>query len=369
VRILFALPGLHRYSRGAELAFIAIARELSKQGESVTLIGSGSSDEQAAYRFLRAASVRRERFERFPFFPVLRNECCYEELTFLPALAWRYRPKDYDITVTCSYPFSNWMLRRPVLRGSRPLHIYVTQNGDWAPLAKHSGARSEYRLFGCDGLVCINPDFFERNRHFWNCRLIPNGVDCNRFRPGVSRRAEFGIPDGRFVILMVSALIPSKRVDTAIDAVSRIPDAHLVVAGDGPLRAKIASAAADSLRGRFTRLSLSPDRMPSLYQSADVFLHCSLDESFGSVFGEAMACGLPIVAHDMPRVRWIVGDDEFLVDTTDPAAVASSLQHAHRSGQAANSLRTARARQFPRDVIADKYRQFFTEMSSERARI
>ena len=49
----------------------------------------------------------------FPFFPVLRNECYYEELTFVASLAWRYRPKDYDITVTCSYPFTNWLLRKP----------------------------------------------------------------------------------------------------------------------------------------------------------------------------------------------------------------------------------------------------------------
>ena len=35
---------------------------------------------------------------------------------------------------------------------------------------------------------------------------------------------------------MVSALIPNKRVEFGIDAVSRIADAHLVIAGDGPLR-------------------------------------------------------------------------------------------------------------------------------------
>ena len=108
MRILFALPGLHRYSRGAELAFISIARELCKLGESVTLIGSGTSENQAPYRFLHAKSIRRERFEKFPFFPVLRTECSYEELTFVPSLVRQYRPEDYDITVTCSYPFTNW---------------------------------------------------------------------------------------------------------------------------------------------------------------------------------------------------------------------------------------------------------------------
>ena len=364
MKILFALPGLHRYSRGAELAFISVARELCKLGESVTLIGSGIPEKQAPYRFLRAKSIRRERFERFPFLPVLRNESSYEELTFAPSLAWRYRPKDYDITVTCSYPFTNWVLRRRVLGGSRPPHVFVTQNGDWAPFAKQSRDKSEYRFFGCDGLVCINPDFFERNKHLWNCRLIPNGVDSDRFRLGAERRAEFGIPEDRFVVLMVSALIPSKRVDVGIEAVSRIPDAHLVVAGDGPLRSRIASAASAALPGRFTRVSLPPDRMPTLYQSAHAFLHCSMDESFGSVFGEAMACGLPIVAHDMPRVRWIVGDDEFLVDTNDPAAIAVSLERARGADQGAKLRRVARAKQLSWTTIAGQYRQFFTDVLS-----
>ena len=256
MKILFALPGLHRYSRGAEIAFISIARELCKLGESVTLIGSGPPEKQAPYRYLQADSIRRERFERFPFLPILRNDCSYEELTFIPSLTWRYRPKDYDITVTCSYPFTNWVLRRPVINGSRPLHVFVTQNGDWPSLAKQSGDKSEYRFFDCEGLVCINPDYFERNRDHWNCRLIPNGVDCDRFRPGAGGRAEFGIPEDRFIVLMVSALIPSKRVEMGIEAVSRIPDAHLVVAGDGPLRESIALLASKALPGRFTRLTL-----------------------------------------------------------------------------------------------------------------
>jgi len=251
-----------------------------------------------------------------------------------------------------------------VLRGSRPPHIFVTQNGDWPAFAKQSESKSEYRFFGCDGLVCINPDYFERNKDAWNCRLIPNGVDCDRFRPGPARRDEFGIPEDRFTVLMVSALIPSKRVEVGIEAVSRISDAHLVVAGDGPLRTAIAAEAAERLPGRFTRLSIAPEKMPILYHSADAFLHCSKDESFGSVFAEAMACGLPIVAHNMPRVRWIVGEDEFLVDTNDASAIAKGIERARHSGNAGKLKRIERARDFSWAKIAGKYRHFFADVIS-----
>jgi hypothetical protein len=74
MRILIALPGLHRYDRGAEIAFIAVAKELVKSGDAVTLIGSGNVRDGAPYRYLRAASMRREYFERFPSLPILRNE-------------------------------------------------------------------------------------------------------------------------------------------------------------------------------------------------------------------------------------------------------------------------------------------------------
>ena len=124
------------------------------------------------------------------------------------------------------------MLRRPSSHGHRPQHVFVTENGDWPAYAN----QSEYRFFSCDGLVCTNPDFYERNRVRWRSKLIPNGVDCSRFSPGPGERGAFGLPKDRLVVLMVSALIPSKFIDVGIEAVSQIPDAHLVVAGTGPLR-------------------------------------------------------------------------------------------------------------------------------------
>jgi hypothetical protein len=65
MRILIALPGIHRYDRGAEIAFMAVAKELAKLGDEVTLIGSGERRIGTPYRYLHASSVRRERFERF----------------------------------------------------------------------------------------------------------------------------------------------------------------------------------------------------------------------------------------------------------------------------------------------------------------
>ena len=354
MKILFALPGLHRIDRGAEIAFISVARELAKSGDMVTLIGSGQERSGEPYQFIHAGSISRDHFGSLPSVPLLRNDYAYEEMTFIPDLLRKYRPADYEVTLTCSYPFTNWALRRPALGRRRPAHVFVTENGDWPAYCN----QSEYRFFGCEGLICTNPDFYERNRRRWVCQLIPNGVDCERFKPGPNQRELFGLPADKLIVLMVSALISSKRVDAGIEAVRQIPDAHLVVAGNGPLRPSIESMAASALPGRFTCFSVPADQMPMLYQSADVFLHLSREEAFGNVFLEAMACGLPIVAPDTARVRWIVGNDQFLLDKDDPSSTAAAVMAASAAPLYKRHDNISKAASFSWPRIARLYRDF-----------
>jgi len=161
---------------------------------------------------------------------------------------------------------------------------------------------------------------------------------------------------------MVSALIPTKRVEVGIEAVSRIPDAQLVVAGDGPLREGVDKLAACLLPGRFSRLTVSPEQMPELYRAANVFLHLSKDESFGNVFLEAMACGLPVVGHDSSRLRWIVGDGEFLLDTNDTKAIAARIQQACQSSGMERQARMGIAANFSWKKVGAAYREFLQEV-------
>jgi glycosyltransferase involved in cell wall biosynthesis len=207
-RVLFALPGMHRVRRGAEIAFESVATEMASLPRfEITVAGSGPPIPGRPYRFLHVPCVPRERFERAPTLPVLRSNYAYEELTWIPGLLLAYAPGDFDITVTCSFPFTNWALRSRLPGRRRPAHVYVTQNGDWPARSRDR----EFRLFGCDGLVCTNPDYYERNRSRWRSVLVPNGVDASRFAAGPARREHLGLPPGAPVALTVSALIPSKR--------------------------------------------------------------------------------------------------------------------------------------------------------------
>ena len=166
---------------------------------------------------------------------------------------------------------------------------------------------------------------------------------------------------------MVSALISTKRVEFGIEAVSRIPDAHLVVAGDGPLRQAIDAKAARLLPGRFTRLSLAPEQMPQLYRSANIFLHLSKEEAFGNIFVEAMACGLPVVGHDTPRLRWIVGDEGFLTDTEGLAAITEKIELARDADPGKREARVAKGATFSWTRVGGMYRAFLKDIIASKS--
>ena len=359
MHVLFALPGLHRFERGAEVVFESVAEEIARRGEHrVTLVGSGQAIPGRAYEFVHIPAISRVNFEKWPKLPFLRHEFMYEDLVFAAGLAASGLVGKADVTMTCSYPYTSWALRRPRLRARRPAHVFVTQNGDWPAI----GRTAEARLFDCEGLICTNPVYYERNRERWYATLIPNGVDPARFRPGPQRKAEFGFPTDQSVLLMVSALDPGKRVLEAMRAVADVPDVYMVVAGDGPLRDEVDRLAAELLPGRFRRGTFRQDQMPDLYRSADLFVHTKILESFGNVYIEALSSGIPLVVHDDEVTRWILGDHATFVDSTSQpaltAAIAGALAKPHATG---GSAAWAHDR-YAWSVVAGKYADFFASV-------
>ncbi|MCR9201175.1 MAG: glycosyltransferase family 4 protein [Planctomycetaceae bacterium] len=369
-RVAFVLPGLGRVQRGAETAFLEIARNMAAWPDiEVELFGTGEETPEGL-KTHSVGYISRERFEKWPSLPFFRNEYAYEELTFTWNLrrAGVYDASRFDATVSCTFPHVNTFLSRRKQAGN-PVSIFVTQNGDWMCRARHR----EYRLFDCDGLVCINPEYYERNKDAYPTVLIPNGTDPDFFTPDCSESvpAEVRIEHDGPVVVMASAMIRSKRVAEAIDAVALIPNACLVVAGDGPDRAAIAARAEQKLPGRHRLLgSVKRHLMPHIFRQADAFLHMSQEEPFGIVYLEAGASGLPIVCHDSEISRWIMGDCAEFVDTSDVPCVAAALQNVIRQPRGAALASDMRER-----IIADwswaaqaaKYRQFLYQLLGEPA--
>lgn len=163
-------------------------------------------------------------------------------------------------------------------------------------------------------------------------RIVPNGVDARRCPvPGpaerLAGRRRLGLPDNAPVVACIGSLTDEKRVEDAIAAVARLPDVHLLVAGDGPRRAEL-EARADRLASSRVRL-VGPlaDVAPAL-AAADVVVLSSRTEGMPGVLIEAGLSERPVVAYDVGAVSEVVADGEtgLLVVPGDVGGLASALR-------------------------------------------
>lgn len=159
--------------------------------------------------------------------------------------------------------------------------------------------------------------------------VIPNGVDCDRFRPLAANESR---PDGMPRILFVARLEPRNALPDLLNAVAilrgRGIDAIVQVAGDGPTRAADA-ALADRLgiADRVDWLGLIHDDLPRRYREATVMAAPCTLASFGVILIEAAASGTPVVCADNVGFRQVIRDDMpgRFVPMRDPAALADGL--------------------------------------------
>lgn len=168
--------------------------------------------------------------------------------------------------------------------------------------------------------------------------LIPYGIETDWGRSRltgklVTSELERNINNlDRPILLCPSALVPYKRVDLAIRAVSKLKRGSLVVVGKGELEHELRKLGEKLLPGRFVITSVKYEQMPLLYQKADlVTLPSSPQENSPMVFVEALACGKKVVATDAPRVRWALENAGFYCDPEDTDAYAKTLKKALKS--------------------------------------
>ena len=159
--------------------------------------------------------------------------------------------------------------------------------------------------------------------------VVPNGIDTDAMRPdataGLAVRRMWQIPDNAFVIGCVARLDAMKDHANLLNAAASFarnhPDAHLVCIGGGP------PSYADELKALAKSLGLTGrvvwageiDDVKAAYNSFNIAtLSSSFGEGFPNAIGEAMACGVPVVATNIGDVRWIVGEFGEVVPPSNP---------------------------------------------------
>ena len=220
------------------------------------------------------------------------------------------------------------------------LPVVAKVHGSDVHLAARSGWRCRairWALERCAGVVAVSAALKDVLVSFGvpegKIRVIPNGVDIERFRPMDRReaRVQLSLPlEGRRIVF-VGNLDPVKGLPVLLRAMAALPeDVSLSLVGDGAQRAALdAFIKRLGLTGRATLVGRVPHAaIPSWMNAADLFCLPSVSEGCPNVVIEALACGRPVVASRVGGIPELLQDARcgLLVTPNDPAALADSLR-------------------------------------------
>ncbi len=183
--------------------------------------------------------------------------------------------------------------------------------------------------------------------------VLPGGVDTRRFLPQRDTRDELGLPKDRLILLTACRLVPKKGVDLLMQAVSKLPGTHLVIAGEGrQLQNCMALAEQLGIAQRVTFAGRIPhESLQRHYWAADQFVlasreHCDARtglrdvETMGRVLCEAHAAGVPVIASRSGGIPSIVEDGRngLLFEEDNLDALVHSIERLRRDRNLSRSL-------------------------------
>lgn len=205
--------------------------------------------------------------------------------------------------------------------------------------------------------------------------VIYNGIDIERIDRILTESTNpYAIDGGR--ITTVGRLIETKDHATLLRAFAaletRYPDLRLTVVGDGPLRGRLESLAeslsiADHVE--FTG-TIGREDVYRVLAASDAFALSSRSEGFCVAAVEAMACGLPVVASDIPVLHEVIGSAGEFASVGDPEAFADRLdgllEDDERRDRTAERLRTRARTRFPLDRTVSEYYALYERLMAGR---
>lgn len=237
---------------------------------------------------------------------------------------------------------------------------------EWFAGARLRRRAMERACAGCSAVVALSEAAADGFRRLLGveARVIPPGVDLDRFAPAAERAA-------RPTIFCPAALDdPMKRPGDLLAAFERVraarPDARLVVdrPRDPALAARLAAAGAE-----VADIAADPEALPRLYSEAWACALASRGEAFGLVLLEALACGTPAVGSDDGGIPEVLGDGAGGTGRTfapgDPEDLARALLEAFEVAADPNARAACRerARRFSRERTAAAYERLYLELA------
>ena len=254
---------------------------------------------------------------------------------------------------------------------SGPSHLLELMKGYLGPVIEKLDAR----IAVSDTARAFAASYFPGPYH-----VIPNGVDVERFHPGLRPFDAWREP-GRVNLLFVGRLDPRKGVQLLLDAMPEVIEgsggrARLLVVGDSYLRPRFEASVPPSIREHVRFLGHVPAAdLPRWYATGDIFVSpASGNESFGIVLLEAMACGRAVVASDIPGYRSVVVPDVngLMFPPGDRARLAQTLVALIGDAERRQALATrgrARALEFAWPRVTDRIEAVYREVVARKGAV
>lgn len=184
-----------------------------------------------------------------------------------------------------------------------------------------------------DGLIAVSAalkaDMVALGMPEAKIRVHYTGIDLAAFKPHdrAAGKAALGVQGP--LLAGVGALLPRKGHDLAIAALNELPDATLVIAGEGPDRARLEQLAQTlGVAGRVRLLGSQPhSALPGLFAAADVMVLPTVSEGLANVWVEALACGTPVVTSGVGGACELIDRPAYgRLVPRDPAAIAEAVR-------------------------------------------
>lgn len=201
-------------------------------------------------------------------------------------------------------------------------------------------------------------------------RVIQNGIPIEDFE--TAGAVDLGVPPDIPRLVFVGRFEPPKDHATVLRALAGIPNAHLLLVGDGVLRTNLEKLARSlGVAERVTFLGLRAD-VAQILKASDIYIHSTTFDGFGIAACEAMAAGLPVVASDVPGLGDVVRGAGILFPVGDHAVLAREIRELLGSSQRQHEMSKAsrrRARDFGIDRTVDGYLSMYESVLECRSQV
>lgn len=323
------------------------ARELaSREGVDVTVVAPVGVPPWPFSRAGRYAPLhalpRQERWQnlavhrpRFPIIPALSGRLNVAAMTraILPLVRHLHGKRPFDV-IDASFFYPDGPVARRLARALGIPYSVKARGADIHYWGRKGSTKAAVRTAGKDAagllavsqamrqsMVAMGMDADKITVHY-------TGVDLDHFGITDQEEAKAALGVSGQIILCVGALIPRKGQDLLIRALPLLPDATLLLAGQGQYRRTLEKLAEElKVERRVGFLGSIPHhKLPRVFAAADVMALPSSSEGLANAWVEALACGTPIVITDVGGARELVDRPEAgRIVAREPEAIAEAI--------------------------------------------